>query len=58
MSADNYVDLLVKAAKLMTNKAMQDKLSGAIQYFDNDGQTVILTHTPSEDAANLTRMVS
>ena len=56
VSADNYVDLLVKAAKLMTNKAMQDKLSGAIQYFDNDGQTVILTHTPSEDAANLPRM--
>jgi hypothetical protein len=58
VSADNYVDLLIKAAKMMTNKAVQDKLSGAIQYFDNDGQTVILTHTPSEDESSLTRVVS
>lgn len=58
VSADNYIDLLVKAAKLMTNKAVQDKLSGAIQYYDNDGQTVILTHTPQEDGSSLTRAVS
>ena len=58
VSADNYVDLLVKAAKLTTNKAVQDKLSGAIQYFDNDEETVILTHTPEEDESSLTRAVS
>jgi hypothetical protein len=58
VSADNYVELLVKAAKTTTNKASQDKLSGAIRYYDNDGQTVILTHTPSEDGLSLTRAVS
>ena len=51
-------ELLTKAVKLLTNKAVQDKLSGAIQYFDNDEETVILTHTPSEDGSSLTRAVS
>jgi hypothetical protein len=49
---------LTKAVKMLTNKAVQDKLSRAIQYYDNDGQTVILTHTPQEDATSLTRAVS
>ena len=51
-------ELLQKAAKMLLNKAMQDKLTGAIRYYDDDGQTVLLTHTPNEDASSLTRAVS
>ena len=39
-------------------KAVQDKLTGVIRYYDDDGQTVILTHTPDEGEASLTRAVS
>jgi hypothetical protein len=49
---------LDKAAKMLLNKAVQDKLSGVIQYYDDNGQTVILTHTPSEDGSSFTRTVS
>jgi hypothetical protein len=55
---DVDADGLVKAIKLVKNKAVQDKLTGTIRYYDDDGQTVILTHTPDEDASNLTRAVS
>lgn len=44
-----------KAVKVLTNRAVQNKLSGAIDYYDDDGQTVILTHTPSESESILTR---
>jgi parallel beta-helix repeat protein len=50
--------LLHKAAKMLLNKAVQDKLSGVIRYYDDDGQTVVLTHTPNEDESSLTRTVS
>lgn len=49
---------LQKVAKMLLNKAVQDKLTGAIRYYDDDGQTVILTHTPSEDGTSVTRTVS
>jgi len=49
---------LDKAAKLLLNKAVQDKLTGAIRYYDDDGQTIILTHTPDEDESSFTRTVS
>jgi hypothetical protein len=49
---------LQKAAKMLLNKAVQDKLTGAIRYYDDDGQTVVLTHTPDEGASSLTRVVS
>ena len=49
---------LQKAAKMLLNKAVQDKLTGVIRYYDDDGQTVILTHTPDEGASSLTRAVS
>jgi hypothetical protein len=49
---------LQKAAKMLLNKAMQNKLTGAIRYYDDDGQTVILTHTPEEGESSLTRAVS
>lgn len=47
-----------KAAKMLLNKAAQDKLTGAIRYYDDDGQTVILTHTPQESESSLTRTVN
>jgi len=47
-----------RAAKMLLNKAVQNKFTGAIQYFDDDGVTPILTHTPSEDESSLTRTVS
>ena len=51
-------DLLEKAAKVLVNKAVQDKLSGEIDYYDDDGQSVILTHTPSEGESQITRAPS
>lgn len=47
---------LDKAAKMMVNKAVQNKLTGAIEYYDDDGQTVVLTHTPEEGESSITRM--
>jgi hypothetical protein len=49
---------LQKAIKMLVNKAVQDKLTGMIRYYDNDGETVVLTHTPSEDDSSITRVVS
>ena len=44
--------------KILANKAVQNKLTGAIEYYDDDGQTVILTITPTEDESTLTRTPS
>jgi hypothetical protein len=55
---DVDAEILIKAGKLLKNKAVQDKLTGAIRYYDDDNQTVILTHTPNEDEAGITRAVS
>jgi hypothetical protein len=33
------------AAKILANPAVMDKAAGDISYYDNDGQTVLLTHT-------------
>ena len=41
--------------KILTNKAVQNKLTGVIEYFDEDGETVLLTHTPSETETEITR---
>jgi len=46
---------VVTAEKLLANKAVQDKPSGQIKYYDDDGQTVLLTHTPTDAAATITR---
>jgi hypothetical protein len=48
----------VTADKLLANKAVQNKLSGQIKYYDDDGQTVLLTHTPTDAAATITRTPS
>lgn len=50
--------LFQKAAKLLVNKAIQNKSTGAIKYYDDDGETVILTHTPSDVESTITRMPS
>lgn len=44
--------------KVLANKAVQDKLTGKIDYYDDDGQTVILTHTPTDEQATITRTPS
>jgi hypothetical protein len=45
----------ITAEKLLANKAVQDKPSGQITYYDDDGQTELLTHTPTDAAATITR---
>jgi hypothetical protein len=50
--------LFEKAAKLLVNKAVQNKVTGVIDYYDDDGETVILTHTPAEDESAITRTSS
>jgi len=49
---------LDKAAKVLVNKAVQNKLSGAITYYESDGVTTFLTHTPSDEEAAITRTPS
>ena len=44
--------------KILANKAVQNKSTGAIDYYDDDGQTVILTHTPTDDESSITRTPS
>jgi hypothetical protein len=44
------------ADKILANKAVQDKSTGAIDYYDDDGQTILLTLTPSEDESSITRI--
>jgi hypothetical protein len=45
----------VTAEKILTNKASQNKSSGEIQYYDDDGQTVILNLTPTDGQSEITR---
>jgi hypothetical protein len=55
---DIDLTLLHKAAKMLLNKAVQDKLTGTIRYYDDDGETVILTHKPDENESSFTRTAS
>ena len=48
----------VTSDKLLANKAVQNKSTGEIKYYDNDGQTVLLTHTPTDAEATITRTPS
>ena len=48
----------VTSDKLLANKAVQNKSTGEIKYYDDDGQTVLLTHTPTEAEATITRTSS
>jgi len=47
-----------KAAKTLVNKAIQNKTAGAIDYYDDDGETIILTHTPTDGESTITRTPS
>jgi len=47
-----------KAAQLLVNKAVQNKATGTIDYYDDDGATVILTHTPADTESSITRTPS
>lgn len=49
------LSIFEKAAKTLVNKAIQDKTTGAINYYDDDGETVILTHTPTDGESTITR---
>lgn len=44
--------------KILANKAVQTKSTGVIGYYDDDGQTVILTHTPDDGESTITRTPS
>ena len=48
----------VTADKLLANKAIQNKTTGQIKYYDDNKQTVLLTHIPTDAEATLTRMPS
>ncbi len=49
-------ELFRRAAKSLVNKAVQTKATGVIEYYDDDGETVILTHTPADEETSITRM--
>lgn len=49
---------LAAASKVLTNKAIQNKTTGAVVYYDNDGVTPILTHTPADGETTITRTPS
>lgn len=55
-SAEEHI--MDKAAKILMNKAVQNKATGAIEYYDDDGETVILTHTPADGESEITRTPS
>jgi len=44
------------AVKLLTNKAVQDRIARTVEYYDDDGQTVLLTlqFVDDEDATSVT----
>ena len=51
-------ELFEKAARVLVNKAVQNKITCAIEYYDDEGQTVILTHTPEDTESQITRTPS
>ena len=46
------------ADKLLANKAVQNKTTGQIKYYDDDKQTILLTHIPTDAEATITRQPS
>ncbi|UCE49953.1 MAG: hypothetical protein JSW47_07310 [Phycisphaerales bacterium] len=44
--------------KVLVNKAVQEKSTGAIQYYDDDDQTILLTLMPNDTQTEITRTVS
>ena len=56
--SDLNTEIFVKAAKTLVNKAVQAKSTGVINYYDDDGSTILLTHTPTDAEATITRTPS
>lgn len=48
----------VTVDKLLANKAIQNKTTGQIKYYDDDEETVLITHIPTDAEATITRMPS
>lgn len=46
---------VLTATKMLTNKAVHDKVAGTFDYYDDDGQTILLTHTASDTVSTMTR---
>jgi len=46
------------ATKLLANKAVEDTMTETIDYYDDDGQAILLTQTLHEDASTFTRTPS
>jgi len=44
------------AVKILVNKAVQDKATGRIDFYDDNGQTVLLTLTPWDTQASIARL--
>lgn len=53
-SSEDGSEKLIQAAKLLINKVIQNKTTGVITVYDNDGETAILTLTPSDDGSQIT----
>jgi len=47
-----------QAIKSLINKAVQNKATGVITYYDDDGVTALLTATPTDGATTITRTPS
>jgi hypothetical protein len=45
------------ATKILANPAVMDKVTGQIDYYDDDGQTILFTLTPCDTEAALIRMI-
>ena len=45
----------VTATKIVSNKAVHDKVNGLINYYDDDGTTIMLTHMIHDETSTLTR---
>ncbi len=45
----------VTSAQILANKAVQDRVTHAIDYYDDDGVTVLLTHNLYDDEQTSTR---
>jgi hypothetical protein len=43
------------AAKLLANRAIEDRLTETIDYYDDDGQTLLFTQTLCDEPSVFTR---
>jgi len=53
-SEDNLTRL-IKSTKLLVNKAIQNKITNTIDYYEDDSETVALTHTPTDNESTIER---